>query len=339
MTTRLSRTNRSERTAAFDTIGHGSHGAFFGSFRFVPPAMIIAETIDVGFATRRAGIRIEIARSPARTMRIGVTLDAIRSVAMRCVWSAGDQTANVVAAYTRHRVARTRATLRVAGAPHALRSCCGLSFAIRRVTTATVATRATTFVTCARVAYAAQTESAVAAIAVLAAFCTSSPDRTRQTEGITRHLHAIDDYAFERNAIDAGITAAVRRIVLRKRTHAATHGQIAHASFAFGIRRAFNAKRLTIGFNGRAFHLRSELTIRTTIARCACTRIRRRTRLTTLTVARFAFRTIRIVVAFIAGFRNRIACKTARAISIRPTSTAFDVAIQVYTERRVATAR
>jgi len=173
----------------------------------------------------------------------------------------------------------------------------------------------------------------------LAAFRASRSNRTRQAKWVTRNLGAIDDDAFERKAIDASVSAAYWGIVLRKGIHAPTHGQIAHAAFAFDVRRAFNAKRLAIRFNGLTIHLRAELTIRTTITRRPRARIRRRTRLTAFPVALFAFRTILVIIAFVARFRNRIARESSGTIGIRSTSTAFDVAIEVHAEWRVATTR
>ena len=271
MMARLSGAKGGERSAAFYTIGHWSHGAFFGGFRIVPAAMIITQAIDVRFAIRRACPRVGITSAAAGAMRIRITFDARRTLAMRLRRPARHIAADFVAARIRHGIARARTALRIFNAPHAFRRGCSLSPAIRSISATTIATQAATFVLRAGLANAAQTEATVSAIGILAAFRARRADRTRQTEWISRHLHAIDHHAVEREAIRATIATTRRRIVFGQCRHTATHGQIADATFALQIRRAFHTKRLTIRLERRAIHLRSELTIRATIARSSRT--------------------------------------------------------------------
>jgi len=172
----------------------------------------------------------------------------------------------------------------------------------------------------------------------LSAFGACRTDRARQTEWIPRHRHAIDDHGFERKAIDARIAATYGRIVFRQSAHASADRQVANAAFAFRIGGAFDTQGLAIGFDGFAFHLRAELAVGTTIARRSCASIGRRTRLTVFPVALFAFGTIRIDLAFIAGLRNRITGESTRAVGIRSTSAASDLTIQIDAKRSIPTA-
>ncbi len=339
MATWLGRAKGGQSSAAFDAVGHWTQGAFFCGFPLVPAAMIIAQTIDVRLAIRRASPGFEVARSATRTMRIGKTLDTLRAFANGLEHVAGDQATHVIAARARRRITRPRAALRVIDAAHAFGRRCRLSLAIRRIASARIAAQTAAFVLRARLTHAAQAESTIAAIGVLTAFRTCRSYRSRQTERESRHLRAIDDDGLESEAIDAGITTTDRRIVFRQSVHAAPDGQIANGPAALRIRRAFDAKRLPHRLDRCAFHLVAELTLRTTIARRARARIGCGTRLAIFAVARLAFRTIRIVITFVAGPRNGIAGKTTRTIGIRPTSATRQFAIDVHTERRLSTTR
>ena len=339
MATWLGRAKGGQSSAAFDAVGHWTQGAFFRGFPLVPAAMIIAQTIDVRLAIWRASPGFEVARSATRTMRIGKTLDTLRAFANGLEHVAGDQATHVIAARARRRITRPRAALRVIDAAHAFGRRRRLSLAIRRIASARIAAQTTAFVLRARLTHAAQTESAIAAIGVLTAFRARGPHRPRQTERESGHLHAVDDDAIEREAIDAGITTTDRRIVFRQSVHAAPDGQIANGPAALRIRRAFHTQWLPHRLDRRAFHLVAELTLRTAIARRARARIGCGARLTISTVARLAFRTIRIVIAFVASPRNGIAGKTARTVGIRSTSATRQFAIDVHTEWRLSTAR
>lgn len=272
-------------------------------------------------------------------MRIGETFDTNRIFAEGFGRATCDQTTHVVAARIHGRIARARSALFIIDASNACGRVRGLPLAIRRRSTATVATHAATFVARAWRTHAAQTESAIAAIGVLPALRARSPHRTRQTEGITRHRRPIDDNGFQSETVDARIAATRRRIVLGERLHASTDGQVANATFAFRIGRAFDAQWITVRLNGFALHLRAELTVRAAIAGRSRACIRRRTRLAVFPVALFPLGTIRIDLAFIARLRNGITCKSTRAIGIRATPAAFQVAIQIDAKWRIATTR
>lgn len=301
--------------------------------------MIIAQTIDVGFAIRRACFRIGIAGSAARTMRVGETFDADRILANGFGRATRDQTTHVVAARIHGRIARSRTALCVIDTSNACGRGCGLSLAIRRRSAATVATHAATFVAGARHTHAAQTECSITAIGVLPTFRARSPHRTRQTEGISRYRRSIDDDGFQSETIDARIAATRRRIVFRQCRHTSADGQVANATFAFRIGRAFDTQRIAVRLNRFALHLRAELAIRAAITRRSRARIRRRTGLAIFPVALFALLAIRIDLAFVARLRNGITCESTRAIGIRATPAAFQVAIQIDAKRRVAATR
>lgn len=338
MVTWLSGANRSQGSAAFHTVGHRPKGAFFGGLGFIPAAMIIAKTIDVRFAIRCAPIRAEVACATTGAMRIGKTFHAIDAIAERRKRSARNEASGEVARI-RRRITRAFAALAIFDAPDALRSLRSLSFAIRRIPAARITTHTATFVARAGFAYAAQTIAAITAIAILPAFSACRSNRTRQTERIPRLRIAIDDNGFEREAIDAGITATRGRIVFRERVHASAYRQVANATFALRIGRAFHTKRVPIRLDRGAIHLRAELTIRTTIARRSCTRIRGIARLAIFAVALFPLGTIRIIIAFVALFRRWIARESIHAIQVRATTAARQVSIEVHAERRCSAAR
>lgn len=108
--------------------------------------MIIAQAIDVGFAARRAALRVQIAGSAARAMRVGKTFDTRGVVANRLRRGARDQASDVVAACIRGWVARARAALFVIDTRDAGRRGGGLSLAIRCRSATAVAAHAAAFV-------------------------------------------------------------------------------------------------------------------------------------------------------------------------------------------------
>ena len=215
----------------------------------------------------------------------------------------------------------------------------GLSFAIRGVSTARIAAHAAAFVLCARAAHAAQTEPALSAIGILSTFGTRSADGTRKAVGESWLLFAIDDDAFERQAIDAGITATRGDVVFGEGIHAAADGQVANATGTFCVGRAFDTERFAIRLDGGTLHLRSELTIGATIAGCAGARIGCGAGLAAFAVAIFALGTIVVVVAFVARLGGGIARDALGAVFVGPTCATFDAAIEIDAERSVPAAR
>ncbi len=338
MTTRACGTNRSECAATFDAVWHWAKGAFFGGFVDLPATMIIAETIDVRLAGGIARARSEVARTSAGTMRVGITFHAGVAIAQRGRWAARGHATTGIAGVHRL-VARATIALRIIGTAHAFGRGSRLPLAIRRISAARVATHAAAFVFRTRRAHAAQAKRPVAAIGILTAFGTRRSDWARQTERETRLRRPVDHDGFDRKAIDAGITATRRDVVFRQLARATTHGQVANSTATFGIGRAFDTQRIAPRLDRRTLHLHAELPIGTAVAGSSRARIGRVARLAIFAVANFAFLTIRILIAFVARLRGRIAGESRTAILVGPTPSAFESAIEVHAERRISPAR